>query len=358
MNPFTLLALCAALQSPANAPAVEASPQWKDFDRVVAIVNQDIITYRQLMRDLTREDGVRRIRSQTEMQAAQTKILTRRVKALLSKQAGQDMGADKKLVERNVQDSFDRIVQGHNGVVGMSQVMLAQDMNTQDVKNLLREELYTRIFEDAVTGEGTGLSARANRDRYVRPGELRFRYEATLRKPDLLPAIGGSQETVTMQTISLDSDKRGGRDATMALARDLAEQIRNGGDMAELVRRYSTSTENDGVGAPAEIARLRKLAPGVARFVDDRPADATIWPTYVSEPIVVADSGTRIAALVVRIKEVTPGQTPDLVSSKTQEQIAKFEQQSLDEYRLERAFVRLHQAAYVWPPEYAAQPKR
>lgn len=357
MNLCTLLLACAALQSPTGAPAAKAKPEWFEFDRVVAIVNQDIITHRQLMRDMARENDRRPINNKSELQAAQTKILTRRVKTLLSKQAGQDMGADEKLVERNVQDSFDRIVAGNNGVVGMSKVMKTQDMNTQDVKEVLREELYTRIFEDAVTGEGSGLAARPNRDRYVRPGEMKFRYESALRRPELLQFIGGSQETVTLQMISLDSDKRGGRDATLALGHELAEQLRADADMGELVRKYSAATENDGVNPPAEISRLRTLAPGLAKFVDDRPSDATLWPKYISEPIVVADTGTRMGVLVARIKEITPGETPVLTSTRSQEQIAKYARDSLDDYRLERAFVKLHAAAYIWPPEYAAPQK-
>ena len=68
-------------------------------------------------------------------------------------------------------------------------------------------------------------------------------------------------------------------------------------------------------------------------------------------------TGTRIVVLVTRIKEITPGETPVLASTHSQEQIAKYARDSLDEYRLERAFVKLHAAAYVWPPEYAAPQK-
>jgi hypothetical protein len=357
MNVCTLLLACTALQTPSVAPAENAKPDWFEFDRVVAIVNQDIITYRQLMRDLAREKERHTISNKSELQATQTRILTRRVKSLLSKQAGQDMGADEKLVERNVQDSFERIIANNNGVVGMSKVMKTQDMNTQDVKEVLREELYTRIFEDSVTGEGSGLAARPNRDRYVRPGEMKFRYQSALRRPELLQYIGGSQETVSLQTISLDSDKRGGRDATLALGHELAEQLRGEADMGELVRKYSAATENDGVNPPAELTRLRSLAPGLAKFVDDRPGDATLWPKYISEPIVVSDTGTRMMVLVARIKEITPGETPVLESTHSQEQIAKYARESLDDYRLERAFVKLHAAAYIWPPEYAAPQK-
>ncbi len=356
-SPCAILLACAALQSPAPPP-VKAAPEWEVIDQVVAIVNQDVITYRQLMRDLSREKDKRNLGNASEMQAAQTRILTQRVKQLLAKQAGQDMGADEKLVERNVQDSFDRIVLNNNGVVGMSKIMQGQDMNTQDVKKALREDLYTKVWEESITGEGAGLAARPNRDRYQRPGELKFRYERALRDPDGLRRIGGSTDAVTMQTLSLDSDKHGGRDATMALARDLKKAIAADADMNELVGRYSAAKENNGIGAPAEITRLRQIAPALAQFVDARPADPALWPKYVSEPIIVSDTGTRVVVLLARIREWTPAVTPRLDSSQTQERLTKLSRDSLDDYRLERAFVRLHQAAYVWPPEYAAAPQR
>lgn len=357
-NLFTFLCACAALQSPADPPAVKAAPEWIEIDRVVAIVNQDIITYRQLMRDLKREKDGRQSIPANEMQAVQTRILTGRVKALLSKQAGQDMGADEQLVERNVQDTFERIVANNNGIVGLSKVMQTQDMSTQDLKKVLREELYANVFEESVTGEGSGLAARPNRDRYVRPGALRFHYQRALRDADSLQRIGGSTESVTLQTLTLDSDKNGGKDATLALAGELVQAIRTDADMNDLVRRHSANKENDGVGTPLEIARLRVLAPGLGKFIDDRPNDPALWPKYVSDPIVLNDTGTRVVVRLARIRAITPGVTPELESSKTQSLLAKAARDSLDDYRLERAFMRLHAAAYIWPPEYAAPQKR
>ena len=48
---------------------------------------------------------------------------------------------------------------------------------------------------------------------------------------------------------------------------------------------------------------------------------------------------------------------PDAAAQKYTGPNAKSARESLDEYRLERAFVRLHAAAYIWPPEYAAPQK-
>ncbi|MDZ4774803.1 MAG: hypothetical protein SGI72_16890 [Planctomycetota bacterium] len=353
-----ILFACAALQTPSNPPDAKAVQDWSPLDQVVAIVNQDIITYRKLARDLVREKEQFQLNNPSEMQTAQSRILTRRVKALLAKQAGQDMGADEKLVERNVQDSFERIVANKNGVVGMAKVMQAQDVSTQDVKDELREELYSRVWKDSITGEGVGLAARSNRDRYVRPGEIKFRYERALRDPQALRQMGGTTETVTLQTLTLDSDKNGGRDATVALAVEIQKSLATDADMNELVRRYSVVKENDGIAEPAEIARLRPLSASLAKFIDGRPADPKLWPRYISEPIVIQDTGARLIIRIARIREMAAGSTPSIATSAVQEFITTQAQDSLDNYRLESAYSNLYRAAYVWPPEQSAQPKR
>ncbi|MBL8857352.1 MAG: hypothetical protein JNL28_02450 [Planctomycetes bacterium] len=351
-----LISACILQGAPPDSPAVRG--QWNDIDRVVAIVNQDIITWRQLMRDFKREFDSGQLTNESEIHAAQTKILTGHVKNLLRTQAGQDLGADPKAVERTVQDWFDRTVQSSNGVVGMSNVLQSQDMTTQDVKRGMRERIYGNAWSDSITGEGPGVATRPSRDRYVRPGQIRFRYEEALRRPEALRSIGGSNEMFTLQVLMLDSDKHGGKEKTLALAKELKLAIESGTDMSELVRRYGMPGANDGVGEPADLARIQLLFPAAAEFVRQRPKDDALLDKYVSEPLVIMETGGRVLYQLARIRLRVDGLTPKLSSPDVQRTLALRTRDDLDAFRLDRAYARLHRAAYVWPPEYSAQPER
>ena len=349
-----VLSTLAALQTPGEAPSAP-TPKWIEIDRVVAIVNQDVVTLRQLQRELRAWQARNQASDESQRQRAQSEILTARVKQLLGKQAGQDMGADEKLVERNVKDRFEMLVSNFNGTVGMSKVLQNQDLTADEWKKGLREQLYGSLWQDTVTGESPGLSERSARDRYVRPGQLRFRYVRALREPQTLNDLGGALETVTLQKLTLDVKANGGQDATMALARQCKQSIEDGSaDMSELVRKYGKDKLNDGVDLPLPVSGLREILPAMARFVDARPADTSRWPTYVSQPFVF---GQYEAVQIVRIQEFTPARLPDLGDSVTQRAVTRLVRDDLDDYRLEHAFARLYDAAYVWPPEYASKNK-
>lgn len=362
MMPIPTLA-CAFLaltstQTPATNPAPPAS-DWKEVDRVVAIVNQDIVTLFQLLRDLNRELKLRPVKDKSELQNLQTEILTARVKLLLSKQAGQDLGADPKLVDRNVQDRFDAYVAGQNGAAGLSKLLQFRDVTTQDLKQSIRETLYSSLWEDLVTGEGSGLSERPIRDLYVRPGQMQFRFDRALREPVTLGQLGGSVDSVTFQTLVLAADANGGLEATLRLAREYKQAIEAGSaDMNELVRKHGHVKQADGVGAALELSGLRAQLPAAASFVDARPADVTRWPRYVSEPIVTGKPGSSQFVQIFRIQSFTPGHVPDFGSAQTQAAIVRIVRRDLDEYRLEHAYTKLFDAAYVWPEEYAPRNRR
>lgn len=348
--PIACLAL-AASQGPAAVPLRSTEPQWREFDRVMVIVNQDIITMRQLLRSLELEKASRPTMNESENQNAQTKILTESVKTRLSVQAGQDLGADEKVVERNVQDRIDRLIENYNGVVGFSKVLEARDATIEDLKLSMREELYSTVWEDSITGQGAGVSSRPTRDRYVRPGALAFEFNNALRDPAALQVMGGTTDMFTLQTLTLDPASNGGDEKTLALALDLRRRILAGEDMADLVRRYSVRKDKNGVGDPVDLRRIQNVAPPVASFV----ARSTVGD--VSDPVILqTKTGTLVQ--LVRLVEHTLGITPQLSSPEVQRTVTNELRRDLDNYRLERAYEHLHQAAYVWPEQFSARRPR
>lgn len=345
------LLVLAASQSPAptERPATEA--EWIELDHVVLIVNQDILTYRALVRDLKAALAERPTRDKSEMQQLQSSITTRRTEELLAKQAGRDMGFDEKLVERNVADRFEGAIATNSGVVGLSNVLQAKSKTPEELRDDIRERLYGRLWIDAVTGQGAGLTERPSRDRYVRPGQLRFRYERALGEPKTLQALGGGPELVRVQTLNLDPDAHGGLEATIQLAAAHARAIAEGADMTELVREHGAVKTNDGIGEPVELARLRSVAPALGSFIDARPSDPARWPGYVSAPTVVGEKAGKPLVQIARIHSITPPRAPEFGTIATQNAMSRLVQDDLDRYRLERGFSKLYRAAYVWTGE-------
>ena len=75
-----------------------------------------------------------------------------------------------------------------------------------------------------------------------------------------------------------------------------------------------------------------------------------------SEPLTIRESDGRVLYQLARIRLRTDGLTPSLSAPEVQRSLAQRTRDDLDAFRLDRAYGRLHRAAYVWPPEYSAQP--
>jgi len=335
----------AALQQEA---ARSAEKTWIPYDRVMMVVNQDIITERQLWRDLARTNRDHPLKDDSEKRAAQEQILTERVKARLSVQAGQDLGLDEKLVDRNVQDRMQRIIASKNGVASMSKFLEEKDMTLQEMRTVLREEIYSSVWQDSVTGDGGGGGGRPKNDRFVRPGLLGFHYNNVVLKPEAYAALGGKPESFVLQTLLLDGDRYGGTDAAMKLALELKKRIEGGEDMGALVEQYSVSIEKKGVSEPADLGSLTRFDARVGDFAAKAKAGD------VSDVLPLQRTNKTYLRLV-RLLDHTPAVKPDMTSAEVQAKITMSARKDLEDYRLGRALQVLLKASYVWPKELNQQ---
>lgn len=329
--------------APAPAPAEDSKGGWKELDKVVMIVNQDIIPKGRMLRDLEEFNKRRPIRDPNEMKRAQSEIQTAHLKQSLAAQAGQDMGIDEKLVDRIVSDRIDRMIQDRNGVVGMSAVLESKGTTTQELRRMLREQLYGDVWEETVTGKGAGAAARPSQDRFVRPGLRKFHYENAIRHPEALVALGGRPETWKLQVLVLDCAALGGVQATRALAAELKTQIEAGASMDEIVQRYVPGDKDRGVvEVPAAQMQTRDAA--IAAFASSAPEES------LSDPVTFENAkGTYVR--LVRLLRRTPAVVPSFTAPDCQSALVKNVQDDLDQYRLDRGYRRLFSAAYIWPEE-------
>src|SRR6188768_119546 len=194
MPSIILCALCAlpiaAVQSgapqPAAAPAREG---WRELDRVVVIVNEDIVTSHVLFRDYEQLRRARSVSNENDAARMRNEIMVEQVKDKLSVQAGRNMGLETSLVEAQVDDHLKRTVERFDGVVGLSEFLQSKDLSSTDARDQMRDRLYSDVWEQYVTGESAVPGGRISVDKYVRPGQMRFMYEVSLERPETLARI-------------------------------------------------------------------------------------------------------------------------------------------------------------------------
>ncbi len=342
-----LLVLSSFLPQDAVKDAPVAVRPWQTVDRIVMVVNQDIITSSRLERDMKQITKTRKLTSDTEIRAAETQILTDRVKERLRVQAGANLGVDEKMIDARVADSLERMRERENGMVGLAKFLGSRDISGPDVKRLLRDDIYEQIWQDGLTGEAPGPLGRVTADRYVRPGALRLLFDAAIENPADMKALGGSVGQVQFQQVVIDAAESGGIDAARALARAIAARIEAGEDMAAIARANGASANADGI-TDVEEARLRELFPEIAEFT----AKAT--PNQISPPIESVSRGKTFVR-IVRFLERKAAVVPDFASAVVQETLRKGAQRRLEVHRLESAYGPMLRASYVWPEELAGR---
>ncbi len=338
-----LLGLLSAQDPAANAAPPAPDDGWREVDRVVMVVNQDVFTLLELQRDLRTAARNRKLTTETELRAAERQILGERVRERLAVQAGSNLGLDERIMDVRVEESLERMRERENGVLGLARFLESRDVSGQEVRQRLRDDLYAQIWRDGETGEGLGPLGRRTRDNWVRPGQLRTLYQQALERPQELEAIGGSVARLKFQQIVIDPAQAGGAEVARDLATALGKRIEAGEDMTALVRTHGLNRDGDGI-SEVEQDRLRDLFPEIHAFASRARA---------GEVAVLSETGGRGKPLirVVRLLERTPARTPDLAERSVQETLRKRAVERMQAARLEAAYAELMRASFVWPPE-------
>ncbi len=341
---IALLALPLA-QDTATAPPRE-NEGWKELDRVVVIVNEDIFTYRSLQQQLVRLKNKLGLKGEDALQQAQSEILTAGVKERLWIQAGLDLGVDPAQVQRMVRDYLERLQERFDGVVGLSEYFKSLDLDSNQAREKLQDDVYKDVLDNYITGDSAPAIGRLSRDTYVRPGLCRFHYRGVLSNRRDLAQIGGRPQEVVLQFLILDPRHFDDLEAGRVLAEQLRERIQGGEDMGQLNEQYGGMKRNGGLTDPLDEVRLAQVDSTLRPFLSDaRPGDLSAVMEYRNESI----STWRVVRLVDR----TASQVPEFTSPEVQKSLLKALQDGRREYRRDVAFKRLIKGSYIWPPELA-----
>ncbi len=339
------------IASPLAQDAAAASPPpseegWKDLDRVVVIVNEDIFTYRRLQQQLVKAKNKLGLEGKDALQQAQGEILTAGVRERLWIQAGLDLGVDPEQVQRMARNELERLEERFDGVVGLSEYLKSLGIEPTDARDEIKDIVYKDLFDDYTTGDSPTAIGRLSRDTFVRPGLCRFHFRNALASHRDLAQIGGKPQEVVLQFLIVDPKHFEDVEAGRVLADQLRERIQAGEDMGDLNEQYGGAKRNRGVTEPFDESRLALADPSLVAFVRDaRPGDVSPVMEYRKENL----STWRLVRLVDR----TPGVIPEFTSPEVQKALLKSLSDGRREYRRDMAFRRLIKGSYVWPPELA-----
>lgn len=349
MLSIPILVLLALLPTQDEAPQPVAEPArpsegWKELDRVVVIVNEDIFTQRSLHRDLLRIKNKQGLEGKNALQEASNEVLTQRVRAKLWVQAGQDLGVDAAQVQRLVKNRLEHLEERYDGVVGLSEYLQSLDLDSNQAREQLQDDVYSELWDLYITGDGQTALGRISRDTYVRPGLLRNHYRNVLASRQGLAQIGGRPQQVVLQFLILDPAQFDDMEEGRELAWQLRQRIVDGEDMGQLNERYGGAKRNQGLTDPLDEVRLAQFDPAIGEFLRDAGSgDVSQVLEYRTED--------RSTWRLVRLVDRTPADIPEFASPKVQKALLRTLEDGRREYRRDVAFKRLIRGSYVWPPE-------
>jgi len=359
---LALLCALAARQEPPAPPASPAQPApnaagardagWKLLERVEIVVNEDIVTTSMLSREFVRRAKELNLQSEREkaelFMSIQDEILRRMVRT----QAGETLGFDPAQIERIVRNEFERAVDLHGGMTGFSMWLEGLGLTAEEWKDARRDHIHGRLWGDSVTGRGASATtaSRPSRDRYVRPGLLRFEHENLVNNPRRLEALGGQAEMLRIRRLILQVPTPADEARVHALALELRTRILDGEDMAKLVEEHAyPQTRGEASLIRTSPEALARALPEVAAFAARARIDE------VSDVLPVAIGKERFFVLN-RLEEHTSGSIPPLEDVQTQSKLAELIQTDLDDSRVELALQRAFERSYTWSAKRPGAP--
>lgn len=336
-------AALASLQDGATAPAA-ADEGWKALDRVVIIVNDEILTQRDIGRELWLIDK-RQGLNDDEARVEEKRIRARRVREMIRVQAGQDMGLPAAQVERSARDYIERDLDRFGSSQEKARHLQEMDMTFREREEQVKDAFYARAWDNYVTGEGAvAADGRPSRDRFVRPGYLGFAWNTFVERPELMPRIGGKPQTVVLHYVLVDPRAVGGEEQGRALALQIRQRVVEGEDMRDVVEKQGGGALRQTLTEPLEEVPLARLYPEIGRFLADaKPGDLSDVLSYRGKD--------RDLLQIVRLVERTAAVAPDFGSAEVQQRIADRVRDDLAEWRLEMAYRIVLRDSYVWPSE-------
>lgn len=302
VGPMLTLALVAAL-GPRAAVAADLT------DRIVAVVNKEVIMLSELQAEMEPErkrlqKQYRGAELQARLEQAAHRTLTRMIERRLQIQHARAKGVDasEEEIRRTAMD--------------LQQRGMPVNLDDPKEKNALREQLILFTLENREVRSGVMVSE----------ADLKQFYESHLTL-FMLP------EEYRISQILLRPRKGESRAELRARAREVVARLKKGEEFDELVLRYSDDPQA-ARGSNLGFIRRGEMEPPIERAV------SALQPGQVSDPV-----ETPEGIHIIRLDEKKPAQFRPLEEVKSEMQGLVFQQKSADRYQ--RWITDLKSKAYI-----------
>ena len=337
---LTLLTLCLAQSAAAQdevAPAASTEIAWRTFDGVALIVNNDIVTLRQLDESLSKARGNAKATLPKDAKALRDQVIENAISTNLQIQAGRAMGIAPSDVERTIDGFLNRERRGRSATETAIWLQKEGVQNLGAMRDTIRDELYLELWGGATSGQGSGAD-RPYQDRYVRPGQLREAYYTN-------KSLMETPSRYILQYLRLVGAAWGDVETALDVATDLHGQIVEGADMGAMVDEYGSFLRASR-GMNQDPVPIGAVAPEVREFLQEAERGA------LSMVLPYLEAGEIAGYEIVRVVELLEGtEAPPFHDANLQTSLQRGLQNSWDQVRVLNASDHLWRAAYIQTPQ-------
>lgn len=197
-------------------------------DTIIAIVNEDVITYGELMSKAKEmllsieNSGLPAERKEIEKQKALRNILENMVDEKLILQEAKRYNIN--ISDKTVREKIEEELKDKGSDLDTGEV---------DISELMRSRLTLQELFQKKTTYSQDEKFRAVIDTFVSPMEIRHYYEKNLKKKYT------REYKIKTRLITLYYKKHNGKDETILLANNIVQQLKTGADFGEMAKKYS-----------------------------------------------------------------------------------------------------------------------
>lgn len=336
------VALLAAPTLAAQDVSVSTAPEegqegWLDFDGVALIVNDEIVTLRELNELLGKARASSAATTPEDSKELLEKVAENEVTVKLQTQAGAELGIAPEDVDRTITRYL--ADQRRNKSAEETETWL-RTQGAADLGEMRRDvtaELYRSFWVEGQRGKGAA-GGRPFRDRYVRPGQLN---EAYLVNRERL----GDPTTFRLQFLVLATNAWGDAETAREALVGFRKEIQAGADMGSMVDEYgAVLRESRGISEWMPLGQIPD--PAVKEFCTGAKEGALSEVTEIPGPDETIQ-GYQLVRIVSRIEGQEP---PKFGDADLQTKLEILLQRSWDEDRLTRGSDELWQSAFIRGP--------